>query len=373
MRINRKESFRYFEELLGDNYYVGLHGISNHPDIENEYFKMNKEEKAKNILNIGLLNHRKKSIKSTCRIFGRLSTLYNKDKKSILEFNKFLPYRSDNNNYVIVVAIPIVFEHSDGRKIFGGWMNPNIHYNDDNSPFECITDLMFYDKIPKEMILGYYNFNTSDEELAFTPNNKHYSYLEQEEKDKFIKDYFDENDFVIDLNNLSNKYKYDGVFKDYYKFINGRYMHITSFLIDNIENELKEYSFSKSFSKEDTNLDFYTFEELENLTIEEINIEKIKPDLNILINSKYAIRDIFINKLFENNKSLAKEVGYYLYNSVNDMEYIEVKEFEDWIINCGNIPERLYDLHYQRYYKELEKEFFDKIRELKNDKLKRIK
>ena len=95
MKIKKSNLFSYFEELLGPSFFVGLHGISDNPDFKNEYSDLSKEEKAKNIVSMGLINSRHKSIKSTCRIFGRLSETYKKNKDSytswtIPEFEKLL-------------------------------------------------------------------------------------------------------------------------------------------------------------------------------------------------------------------------------------------------------------------------------------------
>ena len=69
---------------------------NNSPTASHIYLSLgNKEEKAKNIVSMGLINSRHKSIKSTCRIFGRLSETYKKNKDSytswtIPEFEKLL-------------------------------------------------------------------------------------------------------------------------------------------------------------------------------------------------------------------------------------------------------------------------------------------
>ena len=120
----------------------------------------------------GLLNNRQISIKSTCHIFGRLSDTYERNKYSIIDFNNLNVYKTELEHFVVVVAVPVIFSHSDGRRIFGGWMNPNIPYNDDKSPFECITDFLFKTGIPKEIILGYYHFNSDEKDVEiYVPEN----------------------------------------------------------------------------------------------------------------------------------------------------------------------------------------------------------
>ena len=47
--IKRRELFKYLEERLENDYYVGLHGISDIPDIQNQYANMSKLEKYEEI------------------------------------------------------------------------------------------------------------------------------------------------------------------------------------------------------------------------------------------------------------------------------------------------------------------------------------
>ena len=92
MRIKKDSLFSYFEDLLGSSFYVGLHGIADDSDLKNEYSNLSKEEKARNIISTGLINSRCMSIKSTCKIFGRLSETYKDNKSLILNFNKYKIY-----------------------------------------------------------------------------------------------------------------------------------------------------------------------------------------------------------------------------------------------------------------------------------------
>ena len=105
-----------------------------------------------------------------------------------------------------------------------------------------------------------------------------------------------------------------------------------------------------------THVDGYTFEELENVPIEQIDIERVIPTYEMVTSSKYQIKEVLINKNFSNHENLANEVGYNSINGIKEKEHVNVTEFEEWVKKYRN-PEELYEEQYQRYYKEIEEEF----------------
>ena len=376
MKLKRRELFRYFEEIFGNEYYIGFHGISDNPDIKNQYADMKKTEKAENILKEGLINERQISIKSTCKIFGRLSDAYEKDKSVIWSMNEFSCYRTAKQHVVIIVAVPVSFKHSDGRNIFGGWMNPNQGYSDDDSPFECVTDKLFKKRIPREMIFGYYYFDDNDKEAELVLNDEYYDKLSQEQKDRFIEEMFDKNNLDINLNkeNFVEDIikKCQNQSKTEYEYINGniyvRHNHGEVKLRENMVEQANEFMEENEKPERITCVDGYTFEELENIPIEQIDIERVIPTYEMITSSKYQIKEILINKTFRNNMNIANEIGYYSANGIEENEHVNVTEFEEWVKKYRN-PDELYEEQYQRYYKEIEEEFKKHIRELKGKRM----
>ena len=377
MKLKRGDLFKYFEERFGNEYYIGFHGISDNPDIKNQYTNMTKTEKAENILKEGLINERQLSIKSTCEIFGRLSDTYEKDKSVILSMNRFSCYRTEKQHVVIIVAIPVSFKHSDGRNVFGGWMNPHQGSSDDDSPFECITDKLFKKRIPREMIFGYYYFDNNDKEAELVLSDVYYDKLSQEQKDRFIEEIFDENNLAINLNEGS--YVEDIMKKcqnqpeKELEDINGhlvyRYNSDNVKLRENMIEQANEFIEENDKPERITHVDGYTFEELENVPIEQIDIERVIPTYEMVTSSKYQIKEVLINKNFSNHENLANEVGYNSINGIKEKEHVNVTEFEEWVKKYRN-PEELYEEQYQRYYKEIEEEFKKHIMELKDKNMK---
>lgn len=339
MKIKRRELFKYFEEKFGNEYYIGFHGISDNPDIKNQYADMTKTKKAENILKEGLINERQISIKSTCQIFGRLTDTYEKDKSVIYKMNGFSCYKTEKEHVVVIVAIPVSFKHSDGRNIFGGWMNPNQYYSDDDSPFECVTDKLFKERIPKEMILGYYYFNNDNKEAELIFNDGYYDQLSQEQKDRFIEENFDKNNLAINLN--EGNYVKDITKKcqnqpeTEYESINGevriRHNREKVKLRGNMLEQANEFVEENKKTKDNTQTKGYTFEELENIPIEQIDIERVIPTYEMITSSKYQIKEILINKIFKDDRNLASEIGYYRVNGIEENEYVNITEFEEWV------------------------------------------
>lgn len=383
MKIKKNELFKYLEELLGNSCYVGLHGISEDPDIKNEFSDMTTVEKAKNIVKEGLRNERKMSIKSTCAIFGRLTETYKENKKLILELNGYTAYKTEGQHVIVIVAVPVTFDHSDGRKIFGGWMNINTPYNDDSSPFECVTDRVFKNGIPQEMILGYYAYNKNESEVDFVFNDEHYLNLSQDARDRFIQETFDANQMAIDINNANYRNRIRESLTDepriYTEVINGeiriRWNSNNVSLIDNMLAQSEEYLSEQDRYSQPAKgeISAYTIEELQAIPLEEIDISRIKPDLQMMTSSKYEIREIIINKVFKEKGNLAKDVGYYITTGIDENEHIDPQTFEEWVKKYGNTPENLYEIQYQRYYKELEEEFVNNIKRKKEERRNEMK
>lgn len=351
MKIRRDNLFRYFENTLGSSFYVGLHGISDDPDFINEFSNLSNDEKAKNIMRIGLINSRKKSIKSNCRIFGRLSDTYENNKKIILDFNKFKAYKCDGKQYIVVVAIPILFLHSDGRVLFGGWMNPEVLYNDDTSPFECISDKLCKDLIYPEFILGYYSYD--NDIVDFIPNNRFYGNLSIDEKDSFIDKLFDGKHCSIDLckgmdncKRLLNESRNRGFFDQ-----------IGYDIVDNLLVELEN-----DFSYND---DVLIKSESYNNDIDGVSIDKINPSFELVFYSKYNIKEDAINNRINGN-NLCDLVGFYQTTKIDREQYVDSLIFEEWIKTCGNDVNVLYNQYYQMNYKELNEMFINNLKKLNN-------
>lgn len=385
MKIRKKDLFSFFESWLGNSCYIGLHGIADEPDLKNEFSEMSKVEKAENILKLGLINSRKMSIKSTCTIMGILPETYKKHKDLLEDFNNYTAYNTPSKEHIIVIiAVPIVFEDSNNRKIFGGWMNPKIPYNDDESVFECITDQLFEDNIPKEMILGYYSFKENDEEVDFVYNNNFYLFLEQTKRDKFIKDLFDNNDCVYDLNNKDCLIKMQNNIQDQPKtkirYVKGKSLYswnISGFSIKN--NMIAE---AIEFSTKDYNSEFlpyfevisnvpYTLEEINQIPLEELDLKRVIPNFEIIFRSKYKNIESIINGRYENGNNLCLSTGYYRYNNLNGTEYITLTDFENWIKKYRSDIEQLYEQWYVRNYKEINQEFINELKSLVESRRKK--
>ena len=194
MTVSKEQVYDLIKQLSEEECYIGLHGIADKADIINEFSNLPKNEKAKKILEIGLKNARGETISHTVRNFG---TLENIDSSDIENINGYGFYSPSGEEAIVVVSIPLFFEDSSGRKIFGGYKERG---NSDKERAECITDYIFKDNIPPEMILGYYTYNMNSNNVEFIENPKYYSRLSQSEKDSFINKYF--NNFnAFDVNN----------------------------------------------------------------------------------------------------------------------------------------------------------------------------
>ena len=193
MTINKNQIYDLIKQLSKNECYIGLHGIADNSDIKNDFSHLSKAEKAQKILELGLKNARGQTISHTVRNFGILENITASDAENI---NNYSFYSPSGEETIVVVAIPIFFEDSKGRKIFGGYKEEKKVSIDSA---ECITDYIFKDNIPSEMILGSYKYSADNQTVEFIENPKYYSHLSQSEKDDFINKYFSKFN-VFDIN-----------------------------------------------------------------------------------------------------------------------------------------------------------------------------
>jgi len=197
-KIDRKKICEYINSLLNDRCYVGLHSIMDIPTTTNGYENLSKSERAISILEKGLLNSRGNALNHTVRFFGDLAVANPeiKDKMS----NYYQGINHSRENYVVVVAIPYFFEGPQGQKMFGGYKN----YDSDaqfREGSECISDTIFSEKVPPEMILGYYTYDDKEQIVSFVENPRYYSKLTREEKLQFVAKHFGSYVDRFDVNN----------------------------------------------------------------------------------------------------------------------------------------------------------------------------
>lgn len=366
MRIRKDNLFSYFENLLGCSFYVGLHGIADDSDLKNEYSSLSKEDKAKNILNTGLINSRCLSIKSTCKIFGRLSETYKDNKNLILDFNKYRAYRTEGRQYIVIVAVPIMFLPNDGRMLFGGWMDCNVPYNDDTSPFECITDKLCMLNIPSEFILGYYSYEDNNDYVEFNFNNDFYSNLSRSKKDEFIEKLYAGKKCEIDLMKGT----------DYCKRVleesrNRWFYHDDKF--DLAGNLIRQLNTDFSYN-EDLNFDStfsYSNDSFNNIGLDELDLSMVKPNYEMIFNGKYGsiMKEIIINNRYF-DKNLADIVGFYYDTKIDRDSYIDLIVFEEWLKLKGSNPNMIYHQYYQMNYKDINLEFINYLKFLKESSKK---
>lgn len=197
-KIDRKKICEYINSLLNDRCYVGLHSIVDVPTTITGYDNLSKSERAISILENGLINTRGGALNRTVRFFGDLAVANPeiKDKMS----NYYHGINQSGENYVAVVAIPYFFEGPQGQKMFGGYKS-----YDSESQFressECISDTIFSERVPSEMILGYYTYDDKEQIVSFIENPRYYSKLPREEKLQFVTKHFGSYVDRFDVNN----------------------------------------------------------------------------------------------------------------------------------------------------------------------------
>lgn len=184
MKINKNNLYSFIQSQLKEQCYVGLHGIADVSDLSNQYSNLSKEEKANSILTNGLINARGTTIGLTVRNFGDLN---DSNLEKINDFNNYGFYSPSGKETIMVIAIPYFFEDSNGKKLFGGFKEYN---SKNNNNAECITDYLFRNNIPPEMIMGYYSYDKGADTVDYIENPKYYANLSQSEKDVFIRKTF---------------------------------------------------------------------------------------------------------------------------------------------------------------------------------------
>ena len=197
-KIDRKKICEYINSLLNDRCYVGLHSIVDVPTTSSGYENLSKSERAISILEKGLINTRGSALNRTVRFFGDLAVVNPeiRDKMS----NYYHGINQSGENYVAVVAIPYFFEGPQGQKMFGGYKSYDSESQFKESS-ECISDTIFSERVPSEMILGYYTYDDKEQIVSFVENPRYYSKLSREEKLQFVTKHFGSYVDRFDVNN----------------------------------------------------------------------------------------------------------------------------------------------------------------------------
>ena len=122
MKLKKDELYYFLSDNIGTSAYVGIHGIANRGDIENEYMNMSKEEKAQNIMKIGLINKRAANLTLTCNFYGILPMLTdNADKRELISILNNSSYKNGYDDgkqcqVMVVIALPVEFIKSNNTK-----------------------------------------------------------------------------------------------------------------------------------------------------------------------------------------------------------------------------------------------------------------
>lgn len=253
-RIKKSNICDYINSLLDDKCYVGLHSIVDDPTTLPVCLSSDKQENAISIMKNGLINSRGGTLNHTVRFFGDISNASYDIKKKISDY-----YQGINRSgeyFVEVVAIPYFFEDGLGKKIFGGY---KVYDNDSqfNESPECMTDMIFSQCVPSEMILGYYSYDEYEDKVVFVQNPKYYSKLPIPEKQMFIQKYFGGYGDSLDVNNKENVSKMEDSVKRFPNandcFFNTlrQYISLKKESLTNLKNVKSNYSRS-SFLENDT-------------------------------------------------------------------------------------------------------------------------
>lgn len=361
MKILKDELFFLIENLTGDNASVYLHGIADNSDNLTKFDKLTKIEKAQNICKKGLNISGNRRLAYTAMGFGNLSDTYEQEKMYISRFNGY-NYNSANGEIVtVIVAIPIVFEDSKGRKLFNGWDR-------------CVTDISssreincgsiaYYlqeGRILPEFILGYVVGSVDNNQLEFIENVRYYGKLSKEEQDAFINDFFDKSKITIDLESTED--------------LNEQIMHLN--LLNELKLKLCEqiriYKSSEFLEKQKQRAERrksydiknpYTINELETIPIDLLDISRIKPNVDMVIQSKYKITGDMLtaNPRAGITRSLMDAVGY----KPKEDSWLILRDFEEFIKSKGNNLNDLYKLWYIMYKYEYDRLFKENIAYMK--------
>ena len=113
---------------------------------------------------------------------------------------------------------------------------------------------------------------------------------------------------------------------------------------------------------------YYSCEELENISLCDIDLSKIKPTYEDVLNGKYNIKHKILNQEICGT-NLPHFVGL-----LTDSESFSIDEFEKEVQRCGNKPENLYRYWYtinKLYFDELYKRHIIELQEVENNKIKK--
>lgn len=355
MRIKKDELYYFLSENLGTSSYVGIHGTAIRGDIENEYMNMSKKEKAQNIMKIGLINKRASNLTLTCNFFGILPTLTESaDRRQLIPLLNNSSYingydKGEQGQVMVVVAIPIEFIKKDNTRYFCGWIDTQSSNGAYGKAF-CLSDYLFRSQIPPECIYGYYTYqNKEDSEVEFYLNENHYFRLSPERREEFIKENIEESDLLKYFKRIEEDISFENL-------LDPNLVRMYSKLIQNSPIEqfeayrkLPKIEAKSSFTEEP----YYTQEELERLSLLDIDLTKVKPSYEDIINGKYNIKSSVINESIF-GVQLPHKVGILL-----DKKQFTVSEFEETVSSYGNTADNLYKywytcnkLDFDRLYKE---------------------
>ena len=360
MKVKKDELYYFLSDNIGTSAYVGIHGTAIRGDIENKYMDMTKEEKAQNIMKIGLINKRASNLTLTCNFFGILPALTeNANKRKLIPLLNDSSYinsydKGEQGQVMVVVAIPVEFIKSDNTKYFCGLIDvqsSNGHYDD---PF-CLSDYLFKTQIPPECIYGYYTYqNKDDKEVNFHYNESYYSRLTPKKRDEFIKKNIEES-------YIFRKFKGDQEKIPFESIADPNLVKIYRELIQN--NPIEQFETYSKLPKIEAKTSFetktyYTQKELESLPLLDIDLTKVKPSYEDIINGKYNIKHSVINKSIFGIQ-LPHRVGILL-----DKKQFTVSEFEEKVLSCGNTPDNLYKYWYTCNKLDFDRLYKEKIRQL---------
>ena len=255
---------------------------------------------------------------------------------------------------MVVVAIPVEFIKSNNIRYFCGSIDAQSSHGHYDDPF-CLSDYLFRTQIPPECIYGYYTYqNKNDKEVNFHFNESYYSRLTPEKIDEFIKKNIEESW-------IFRKFKGDQEKIPFESIVDPNLVKLYIGLIQN--NPIEQFETYSKLPKIEAKTSFeeetyYTQEELERLSLLDIDLTKVKPSYEDIINGKYNIKHLVINKpIFE--VQLPHRVGILL-----DRNQFTVSEFEEMVLSCGNTPDNLYKYWYTCNKLDFDRLYKEKIRQL---------
>lgn len=176
------------DELEQGEYGIAIHGIDTGNSTE-------KQRKASNIMDEGLnINDNSKTILSTAISLGT-----NDDVQGLRQ--NITQYNFGNGIKMnVIIAVPLYIQNRNGQRIFLGFPEENKRTAGQQYEEHCILDQICgkLKKVPPEFILGYYCEN-ADNSVSFIKNLKHYSNIEQEQKEDLYQE------LSLNMNDTSKK------------------------------------------------------------------------------------------------------------------------------------------------------------------------